>query len=188
MNFGTACFISVCKQASFLTGRNGLSRLIPKRRRVTLGRGQSASKLVWRRTVAGPELGTPNGPDELAIGRLFRLGLDRGVPAGGRRRLCEGGADKCKHEKYCRNCAFHSSYLDAVRCDLVPDPPKPEHTSCGSAQTKVGSRNARDYSAVLQPRMFSRGRIVAMVDYGRVGALAPHIFGGGGCRGADPLA
>jgi len=35
--------------------------------------------------------------------------------------------------------------------------------------------------------MFSRGRIVAMVDYGRVGALARHTFGGGVCRAADPL-
>jgi len=106
------------RATSFLIGRDGSSRLILKRRRVALGRGQAASKLVWRRTVAGPKLGPPNGPDELAIGRLFRLGLDRGVPAGGRRRLCEAGADKCKHQKYCRNCAFHSSYL-------IPDPTQP---------------------------------------------------------------
>jgi len=116
---GKVCFISFCEQASFLTGRDGFSRLILKRRRVALGRGQAASKLVWRRTVAGPKPGPPNGPDELAIGRLFRLGLDRGVPTGGRRRLCEAGTDKCKHEKYRRNCAFHCSYLDAVRCNLV---------------------------------------------------------------------
>jgi hypothetical protein len=115
VNFGKVCFISFCEQTSFLTGRDGSSRLILKRRRVALGRGQAASKLVWRRTVAGPKLGPPNGPDELAIGRLFRLGLDRGVPAGGRRRLREAGADKYKHQNYCRNCAFHSSYLDAGR-------------------------------------------------------------------------
>jgi hypothetical protein len=53
---GFGCFISFCEQASFLIGRDGSSRLILKRRRV-LRRGQAASKLVLRRTVAGPKLG-----------------------------------------------------------------------------------------------------------------------------------
>lgn len=84
---------------SFLTGRDRSGRLVLKRWQVDFDRRRSASELVCRRTIARPKLGTPNGPDKRATGRLCRFRLNKGVLASSRRSLCKAGAEECEHEK-----------------------------------------------------------------------------------------
>src|SRR6516225_7959932 len=51
-------------QGSFLGGWDRSSGLILQRWLAAFGCRNAASKLVWRRTVAGPKLGTPDSPHE----------------------------------------------------------------------------------------------------------------------------
>ena len=58
------------RQGSFLAGRGRAGGLLLQRRLAAFGCRNAASKLVWRRAVAGPKLSTPDSPHEGAADRL----------------------------------------------------------------------------------------------------------------------
>jgi hypothetical protein len=81
---------------SFLTCWDRSGRLVLlKRWHVAFGRGQAASKLVWRRTVAGPKFGTPDRSHKGTAGGRLRLHPGRRLAARRwRLRRLSKGADR----------------------------------------------------------------------------------------------